>query len=74
MSPPSSEIDTMHCLYSILLFAGPGANPMTSSYNASVVKIYNATGSLTRFENNIIFFCFEKCCSPLQRWRYSCKF
>jgi hypothetical protein len=28
----------------------PGANPTTSSYNASVVKIYNATSSLLRFE------------------------
>jgi hypothetical protein len=28
----------------------PGANPKTSSYNASVVKIYNATSSLLRFE------------------------
>jgi hypothetical protein len=25
---------------------GPGANPTTMSYNASVVKIYNATSSL----------------------------
>jgi hypothetical protein len=29
----------------------PGANSTTSSYNASVVKFYNATGSLARFEN-----------------------
>jgi hypothetical protein len=48
----------------------PGANPTTSSYNASVVKIYNATGSLERFENKNIFFCFERC-SILQRWRCS---
>jgi hypothetical protein len=27
----------------------PGANPMTVSYNASVVKIYNATSSLVSF-------------------------
>jgi hypothetical protein len=27
-------------------------------YNASDVKIYEATGSLARFENKNIFFCF----------------
>jgi hypothetical protein len=27
-----------------------GANPTIASYNASVVKFYNATGSLARFE------------------------
>jgi hypothetical protein len=32
-----------------------GANPTTVSYNASVVKIYNATNSLVRFENKNIF-------------------
>jgi hypothetical protein len=29
----------------------PGANPTIASYNASAVKIYNATSSLVRFEN-----------------------
>jgi hypothetical protein len=29
-------------------------------YNASVVNFYNATGSLARFENKNILFCFEK--------------
>jgi hypothetical protein len=29
----------------------PGANLTTASYNASTVKIYNATSSLVRFEN-----------------------
>jgi hypothetical protein len=29
----------------------PGANPTTSSYNASVVKIYSATNSRARFHN-----------------------
>jgi hypothetical protein len=44
------------------------------SYNASVVKIYNATGSLARFENKKkYFFFFEKRYSLLQRWRCSCK-
>jgi hypothetical protein len=37
------------------------------SYNASAVKIYNATGSLVCFENRNIFFYFEKnghaCCN-----------
>jgi hypothetical protein len=41
-------------------------------YNASVVNFYNATGSLARFENKNILFCFEKRSSLLQRWR--CKF
>jgi hypothetical protein len=50
-----------------------GANPTTSSYNASVVHFYNATGSLACFENNISFY-FEKRSSLLQRWRCSCKF
>jgi hypothetical protein len=43
-------------------------------YNASVVNFYNATGSLARFENKNILFCFEKRSSLLQRWRCSCKF
>jgi hypothetical protein len=30
------------------------------TYNAKVVKIYNATGSLVRFENKNIVFYFEK--------------
>jgi uncharacterized protein YdhG (YjbR/CyaY superfamily) len=34
----------------------PGANSTIASYNASVVKIYNATSSLVRFENKSIFF------------------
>jgi hypothetical protein len=39
----------------------PGANPTTSRYNASVVKIYNATSSLLRFQiKNIFFYNFEK--------------
>jgi hypothetical protein len=28
----------------------PGANPTTVSYNVSVVKIYNSTNNLLRFE------------------------
>jgi hypothetical protein len=43
-----------------------GANPTIASYNA--------TDSLARFENKIIFFYFEKRSSLLQRWRCSCKF
>jgi hypothetical protein len=30
-----------------------GANPATSSYNASVANIYNATSSLVRFKYKI---------------------
>jgi hypothetical protein len=32
-----------------------GANRMIMIYNPSVVKFYNATSSLVRFENKIIF-------------------
>jgi hypothetical protein len=35
-----------------------GANPPTASYNASAVKIYNAT-STVRLENKYIFFCIK---------------
>jgi hypothetical protein len=38
----------------------PGPNPTIASYSASVVKIYNSTSSLVRFENKNIFFYFEK--------------
>jgi hypothetical protein len=34
----------------------PGSNPTMVSYNASAVKIYNASSSLVRFENKNIFF------------------
>jgi hypothetical protein len=43
----------------------PGANPTITSYNASVVNLYNAMGSLARFENNNILLYFEKRCSLL---------
>jgi hypothetical protein len=33
----------------------PGANPTIASYNASVVKIYNATNSMARFYNKNYF-------------------
>jgi hypothetical protein len=49
-----------------LEFLAPGPNPTTS--------IYNATGSLARFENKNIRIYFEKRYSLLQRWRCSCKF
>jgi hypothetical protein len=32
-----------------------GANPTTSIYNASVVKIYNSANSLARFKNKNYF-------------------
>jgi hypothetical protein len=38
----------------------PGANPTSVSYNASDVKIYNATSSLQRIKNKNIFFYFVK--------------
>jgi hypothetical protein len=43
----------------------PGANPTIISYNASVVKIYETTSSLVRFETKNIFFHFEKRASLL---------
>jgi hypothetical protein len=33
-----------------------GANPTSESYNASAVKIYNATSSLVRFGKKFIFY------------------
>jgi hypothetical protein len=45
----------------------PGSNPTISSFNAGVVKFYNAMSSLVRSEINYIFFCFEKCSSLPQR-------
>jgi hypothetical protein len=38
----------------------PLSNPTIVSYSASVVKIYNATSSLLRFENKTIFFNLKK--------------
>jgi hypothetical protein len=38
----------------------PGANATIAFYNASAVKIYNATSSLVRFESKNIFFLFVK--------------
>jgi hypothetical protein len=35
------------------------ANPTIASYNASAVKIHNASSSLVRFENKNIFFCLK---------------
>jgi hypothetical protein len=35
-----------------------GPNPTASIYNASAVNLYNATGSLARFENKNIDFYF----------------
>jgi hypothetical protein len=37
-----------------------GVTSTTASYNASAVKIHNATCSLVRFENKSIFFYFGK--------------
>jgi hypothetical protein len=53
----------------------PGTNPTTMSYNASVVKIYNATSSLVRLKNKNIFIYFKNALAYyIQRWRRSCKF
>jgi hypothetical protein len=38
----------------------PGANPTITSYNASIVNFYNATGSLALIENKNILLYFEK--------------
>jgi hypothetical protein len=38
----------------------PGANLTIASYNASAVKIYNATSSLVRFESKNTFFGISK--------------
>jgi hypothetical protein len=40
------------------MISKPGANPTTPSYNASVVKIYNAMSSLVCFEIKNIFLYF----------------
>jgi hypothetical protein len=41
-------------------FAQSGDNSAIASYNASAVKIYNATSSLVRFENKNSLFYREK--------------
>jgi hypothetical protein len=43
-------------------------------YNASAVKIYNATRSLMCLDNKNVFFVFEKSSNFIQRWCCSCKF
>jgi hypothetical protein len=48
----------------------PGANPTIKSYNASVVKIYNATNSLTRYLKKLSDI---KRFSLQQRWSCRCK-
>jgi hypothetical protein len=48
-----------------------GVNPTIGSYNASSVKMYNATSSLVRFENKNLFRYFKKrsIAYYLHRWR-----
>jgi hypothetical protein len=41
------------------MYMMPGANPTIGCYSARVVKIYNATTSLVRFEIKNIFLWFE---------------
>jgi hypothetical protein len=52
----------------------PVSNPTIASYNASAVKIYNATSSLERFENKTNFLYYDKRPTLLERWHCSCKF
>jgi hypothetical protein len=52
----------------------PRANLTITSYNASVVKIYNATNSIVYFRDKKYFSLVLKWSSLLQRWRCSCKF
>jgi hypothetical protein len=49
--------------------ARPGASPTIVSFNASAVKIYNATGIPVLLENKDIFHYLEKRSSRLQYWR-----
>jgi hypothetical protein len=58
----------------VIITSTPGANPTIVSYEASVVKLYNATSGIVRFENTNIVFYSEKRSSLLQRWRCSCRF
>jgi hypothetical protein len=52
----SPQISHRICNQPFLGFgATPEANPTTSSYNASVVKIYSATNSMARIHNKNIF-------------------
>jgi hypothetical protein len=51
----NSVVNPKRIIY-IYIYNLSGANPTIASYNASVVNFYNATGSLARFEKNIIFY------------------
>jgi hypothetical protein len=52
MSGGNADISLNNIYYwSVLRDFFTRANPTIASYNASVVNFYNATGSLTRFEN-----------------------
>jgi hypothetical protein len=55
-------------MYSDVKFYGttksPGANPTIASYNASVEKIYNPTGSLVCFENKKYILLLKKMLLP----------
>jgi hypothetical protein len=56
----SPNLATLPTRYNVRLLEkcveSSGPNPTTASYNASVVKIYKATSSLVRFENNNTYF------------------
>jgi hypothetical protein len=52
-----------------------GANPTIESYNAKVVEICNAMGSLVRFENKIFYYTLKNALPYyIQRWSCCCKF
>jgi hypothetical protein len=51
-----------------------GGNPTIASNNASAVKIYSSSNSPVRFENENVFFYFNKRFILIQRWHCSCKF
>jgi hypothetical protein len=43
------------CIMKTFSLLNPGANPTIASYNASVENFYNATDSLARIENELVF-------------------
>jgi hypothetical protein len=54
---------TMLALYIVVI------SEVIMNYNASAVKVYNATSSLVRLEDKNVFSCFEKCSTLVQCWR-----
>jgi hypothetical protein len=54
-APRRQGTHTYVCTH-VLNHSCPGANPTIVNYDASAVKIYNATSSLVRFKNKKRFF------------------